>query len=260
MAEGFVQVAVDGAGKQIDNDVITVPAGTIITDTAGVQTVLAAPAWYYRQRTVHADPTDPLGVGAVVRTSPGAGTYGQVTREAPGSPDLEDIKQILRDTQDMLAQVFGFVGPQSVPPNVAMPATMLPGARVSGVPINLICDKFGRQVVVPGTIRDLVAPATLTLTSSTTETTLITKGPSDTFNDLVALVIANTSATAVRVDIRDATAGTVTIPVYVPAGDMRGLALGGITIPQTAPGNNWTAQCSASVADVRIWALYAKNK
>lgn len=53
MADAFVQVAVDGAGKRIDNDVLTVSATTV-----------------YRQRTVTASPSNALGLAEVVNAVP----------------------------------------------------------------------------------------------------------------------------------------------------------------------------------------------
>lgn len=93
----------------------------------------------------------------------------------------------------------------------------------------------------------------ITLTD-TTETTLIASG-SGIFRDLTFLSISNTSATGVRVDIRDATGGTVRLSYWVPAGDTKIIDFGGIPYKQTSQTQNWTAQLSASVTDVRIAAM-----
>lgn len=138
------------------------------------------------------------------------------------------------------------------------PQTALPTAATAGNLTGITGDKFGRQVVLPNAMRDLMGTQMTTITSSTAET-IIATAVAATFLDLVSIFITNTSATAVRVDIRDTTAGAVIFPLYIPAGDMRGLSLT-TPWPQTAVNTNWTATCSASVADIRIAALYIKNK
>jgi hypothetical protein len=98
----------------------------------------------------------------------------------------------------------------------------------------------------------------ITLTD-TTETTLIAAGGTGVYNDLTLLTMSNTSSTVVRVDIRDDTAGTVRISFELAADG------GGVVIPFTEPflagavNDNWTAQLSGSVTDVRITAQAVKN-
>lgn len=122
--------------------------------------------------------------------------------------------------------------------------------------VNFIADLAGRQVTVPHQVRELVTKNNITL-STTTETTLLAAAAS-TFHDLVFLMLTNTSSTAVRVDFRDTTLGTVLFSV--------GLAANGgavipfpVAVPQTTVNTNWTAQLSAAVTDVRILAIAVKN-
>lgn len=137
--------------------------------------------------------------------------------------------------------------------------TSLPTAASDGNLTGTMVDKFGRQVVLTNSIRDLVNPITqLTLTSTTTETSLIAAVAS-TFNDIVSLVVINTSATATQVDFRDSTAGTIRLSLYVPAGDTRGIALP-TPLPQAAVNTAWTAKCGTSVASVIITGSYIANK
>lgn len=138
-------------------------------------------------------------------------------------------------------------------------STALPAAATAGNLTGEIGDKFGRQVVLPVTIRDLVGTQTTTLTTSTSETTIVTQTAS-VFHDLIALIISNTSATAARLDFRDTTGGSVLFSIYVPAGDTRGFSMGGVPIPQTSVNTNWTAQSSASVTSIYIYAVFASNK
>lgn len=136
--------------------------------------------------------------------------------------------------------------------------TTNPTASGDGQGVIMLADKLGKQVVV-GSIRDLKANQVTTITSSTSETTIATAVAS-TFLDLYGIIITNTSATAVNVAIKDATAGTTRFNIAVPAGDTRGFMLPeGGAMKQSAVNNNWTATCSASVASVVITALTVSN-
>lgn len=275
MAEGFVQVAVDGAGKQIDNDVVAIPAGTVITDGSGNQTVLAAPAYYFRQRTVNADANNPLAVASVAST-PGANDFGLTVRMPVGQADLQTIAALLLDIDANIAALAGnpplsAIGGQALQvSNYLTPAIgQLPPQQVTPtIPRTVIGDKFGRQIMLPQTVRELVTSFEATITTTTETPITAATGDQVTVCDIVAVIASNTSATAVRVDIRDQLS-TVTspptlmggvIPLYIPAGDTRGVSLGGVLIPQSNVGQQWTATLSAAVTDVRIWTLYAKNQ
>lgn len=111
-----------------------------------------------------------------------------------------------------------------------------------------VVDKLGRSIVADGQIRELTDTNTLTLTTIT-ETILIA-AVAAVNNDVRELVIANTSATAVRVDFRDSTAGTVRLSVMAEAG--KTLFLEFTRLKQAAVNTSWTAQLSAAVTDVRI--------
>lgn len=137
--------------------------------------------------------------------------------------------------------------------------TTLPTATSAGQLTGTMVDKFGRQVVLPNGTRDIVNPITqLTLTSTTTETSLI-GAVASTFNDLLSLIVINTSATATQVDFRDSTGGTVRLSIYVPAGDTRG-AVFHSPMPQATVNTAWTAKCGTSVASVIITGQYIANK
>jgi hypothetical protein len=135
--------------------------------------------------------------------------------------------------------------------------TALPTAATAGNIVGATSDKFGRLVVLPQASRDLVSSQTTTIAVNT-ETTIVTSAAS-IFKDIVAFNIVNTSATPVRIDIRDATAGSIITQFYVPATDMRGIAYP-VPLPQTTAANNWTAQVSSAVTDIRITAHFINNK
>src|SRR3990172_2908348 len=123
--------------------------------------------------------------------------------------------------------------------------------------VKAIFDLQGRQIVRANVPRGLRIKNTITLTS-TTETTLLAAAAA-TFHDLTKLWICNTSATAVRVDFRDTTAGSVLFSWYVPAGQSVGFTDSNDPIEQTTVNTAWTAQLSAAVTDVRIFAAAVKN-
>jgi hypothetical protein len=137
--------------------------------------------------------------------------------------------------------------------------TALPTAVSDGQRVNGIADKFGRQVVVQETVRDLRAMQNTTITSSTSETTIVTAAGAGVFADIASIVISNSSTTATTVTIKDSTAGTTQAILDIPAN-------GGIVwtppfpLPQGTANNNWTATCGTSVASIHVTVLYAKNK
>lgn len=133
--------------------------------------------------------------------------------------------------------------------------TSLPTAVSDGQKVNSLHDKYGRQVA-PCTLRENRKTQFTTITSSTSETTIVTADASNKL-DLYMLVISNTSATACNVTIKDSTAGTTRGLFAVPAGDSRGFTVSADSgIPQAATNSNWTATCSASVASINITAGY----
>lgn len=118
----------------------------------------------------------------------------------------------------------------------------------------LWCDRKGRLITSRQTTRGLRGRNKITL-SNTTETTLVAATAS-VFHDLTKLVITNTSSTAVRVDIRDTTAGTVVMEVAIAANGGAVIDFSNDPLEQAAVNTNWTAQLSAAVTDVRIFAHY----
>lgn len=109
--------------------------------------------------------------------------------------------------------------------------------------------------------RELVVKSSITITTDTTERVILSSGAAGVFNDLDTLFVNNTSASAVRVDFRSLGLGAQAIDfaTYVPAGTTWGFA-NPHPWPQTTAANNWTAQCSASVTDVRIYGRFCKTK
>lgn len=135
--------------------------------------------------------------------------------------------------------------------------TANPTAVTDGQLVGAQADKVGRTVVVHHAARDLVGSQKTTISASTAETTIVTAAAS-IFNDLLSITLVNSGATATKVDIRDATAGTIQWTGYVPATDMRGITFP-VILKQTTINNNWTAQCSASTTALEVTVQFVKN-
>ena len=135
--------------------------------------------------------------------------------------------------------------------------TTNPTAVANADRVNAMGDDVGRQVVVLNQVRDLHATGDITLTTTTAETTLIAAAAS-TFHDLTNIIVSNISATAVYVDIRDTTGGAIRFTIAVPANDTV-VHTFPVPLNQTTVNTNWTAQCSASITSLRVFAQAVKN-
>lgn len=137
-------------------------------------------------------------------------------------------------------------------------ATANPTANSDGTVTRIMTDDLGKVIAVSA-VRDLKGVQTTTITSSTSETTIITAVAS-TFLDLYGLILTNSSASAQIATIKDATAGTTRLTIEIPAGDTRGFMLdAGSAIAQAVVNNNWTLTCTTSLASLYVTALYVKN-
>lgn len=136
-------------------------------------------------------------------------------------------------------------------------ATTNPTAVADGQRVSAMLDKVGRQVVVQGHTRDLVGVQTTTITASTAETTIVTAVAS-TFLDLTHISLSCSSVTGTAVAIKDSTAGTTRLNVFIPAG-MSVVIPFNPPLPQAAVNGNWTATCGTSTTSVYINATYVKN-
>lgn len=93
--------------------------------------------------------------------------------------------------------------------------------------------------------------ATVTLTASTSETTLMAAGGAGIFLDLTSIKCSNTSATASAISVRDATAGTVRDTLVCPAaiGPCEGNVYR-VPFRQTTSNANWTIQAGTSASSL----------
>lgn len=137
-------------------------------------------------------------------------------------------------------------------------ASTTPAAVTAGQRVDALFSLTGKQVTI-GALRPNLANQQTTITSSTAETTIVTAAAS-VFLDLYGLILTNTSATATKVTIKDATAGTTRMVFQVPAGETRGFMLPVDSAhKQAVVNNNWTATCGTSVAALEVTALTVQN-
>jgi hypothetical protein len=147
-----------------------------------------------------------------------------------------------------------FVGGRAATTSIAQPST-------DGGMQPFMVTNQGKLVVALNGPRSLKGKQTTTL-STTTETTIVTAGAAGLFQDLTGLTAFNGSTQTVRVDIRDATAGSVVFSACLAANG------GGFVFPiasllvQTTAANNWTAQLSdgTTTNNVRINAVFDTTK
>ncbi len=119
-------------------------------------------------------------------------------------------------------------------------------------------DLLGKQVIVALGVRAQMVQSALTLTT-TTETTLFAAAGAGVYVDPSWIMFTNTSGSAVMVDIRPATAGTVLLSVIVPAGQTLFVDFSDVPMLQPVANGNWTAQLSAAITDLRILAAGVKR-
>lgn len=231
MSTGYVQVAPDSTGKYIRNESLYVPVDLF-------------------------DGTGPIPTLVQQQVVTPADSFGKIA-----DPDLASRLQELIDGQAEVLELLTLIGVSatSATPGRVLGMSGLPTEAGPQNPVRILGDQFGRQIVLTNALRDQVGTQTTTISASTTETTIIASGPA--FNDLVMLIVSNTSAsTNTRIDFRDATLGTILFSLQSVGGAAPvGFALP-VPIPQTRNLQNWTAQCATSTTDVRIYALFIRNQ
>lgn len=191
----------------------------------------------------------------VTNTTPGASDEGMVVRGAGSFTAAQATASNLN------AQVVGNAASAASdsgnPVKVgALGKTSLPTGVTDGQRVNSFADKYGRLIVKPHGMREIVTYQTTTITSSTSETTVGTAVAS-TFLELHTCIVANSSATDCTVTFKDATAGSTRFTVHCP-GRMTIPVYFSPEYPQNAVNNNWTATCSASVASIYITMGFIK--
>ncbi len=228
MADTFIQLPADGAGKKID------------TRTEAVNSE-------HREVHVVGDPSDNEGVAKVVNVDPSSTDWGLVVRDVNTSTIAANTASLstgilVTSIQNSAAVLYTR---QANPTAVASDYTPM-GA-----------DDLGRQIVRPHQVRDLIATAYVTL-STGTEATLLAASAGSYF-DLMYIMAANTSNVAQQVDVRAVTAGNVVMSLYIPANSTAGVSLP-TPFPQADTGNNWTVDMADFTnSNILISALFSKE-
>lgn len=127
---------------------------------------------------------------------------------------------------------------------------------------NVLGTRMGAILTTLDCPRENIVKSSATLTTTTSEIVILSSGAASVYNDMLEVIVLNTSGSAARVDFRSGggpSAGTIDFGIYVPAGETRG-KVSAHPWPQTSAASNWTAQSSASVTDIRIYATYCKQK
>lgn len=217
----------DGGGALTVDGIVTVQDGGSSLTVDGTVTANAGTGTFAVSGTVTAN----AGTGTFA-VSGGVAAAGDVAHDAADSGNPVKV---------------GLVG------RTAHPTAVADGDRVNGYG-----DDLGRLVTYPFAPRDLITHNRIVLTS-TTETTLIAAGGAGVFRDIVWLGLSNESATKVRVDIRDATAGTVRFSLTLAADGGGGIIALPVPLTQATAANNWTAQLSAAVTSVYVQAIAVSN-
>lgn len=237
-------------------------ADTAVAVTAGtgtnIDTRTEATNGNHRQVIVIGDPSTNAGVAPVDATGGltvtlAAASPGVIATGTQASPSSSYISAVTAG--DIAHDAVDSGNPAKIG---GMARTTNPAAVADADRVNAIFDKLGKQVVV-GSVRDLKGNQLTTITSSTSETTVVTAVAS-TFLDVYGCIIENTSASSCKVTFKDSTAGTTQFEFTVPAGDTRGFMLPeSAAFKQTTVNNNWTATCGTSLASIVITMLYVKN-
>lgn len=102
MAEGLVQVPIDSSGKRIEALAVTVPEGTVVTNSDGTTTTLTASTVFYRQVVAIGDPSD--ASFAAVRGDSGRGALNV---EDKNVATLEAIEKHLEKIVFLLSGALG---------------------------------------------------------------------------------------------------------------------------------------------------------
>ena len=134
--------------------------------------------------------------------------------------------------------------------------TTYPTAVTNGQRVNAMYDKTGKQIV-NGALREMKGKQYTTITTNTS-TTVVTGGAAGTFNDVYAIVVTNTSATATSITFNDGAANQLTLAC--PAGDTRGFTVPvDSAIPQTFAAGAWTATAATAVTSLLVTMLFVVN-
>lgn len=245
-------------------------AGTASTDVLTIQGIASMTKLLVTPDSVALPANQSVNVAQVngVTTSTGTGAVGTGTARVAVGTDTATVAGSVPGTAGSPSVFVGVSGAAASGATVVgnpvleggRAATTNPTAVSDGQAVAVMLTKSGKTVIVDGAPRELKGTQKATLSNTTSETTIITAGGSGVFDDVYGLVLANTGATTTKVDIRDATAGTIIMTFEVPTLETRGFMVSaGSAVSQTTANNNWTAQCAAATTAMEITAFFVKT-
>jgi hypothetical protein len=202
-----------------------------------------------------------FGTGAPSGNAPGvnSATFIGATAAVASSAGVQKVGIAGGTAGAAIDGAIGAAPPANALQIGAKAATANPANATAGNQVALMADKAGRLVMTLGQVRELVGVVSNAAIVNTTETTIIPAGGAGVFNDLVALIISNNSATApTTVTIKDATAGTTRLVVNIAAQDNQDIQFN-YPIPQAVANNNWTATCAVTGSSTVITCVFLKN-
>jgi len=250
---GNLRVIASGAATAAKQPALGV-AGTASTDVITVQGIASGVA-----QPVSGTVTANIGTAGTLATAakqPALGTAGTA------SADVITVQGVASMTP-LLATAAGDLAHDAVdsgnPVKIGAQArSTLPTAVSDGDRATIVADLRGRLVVL-GSIPELNSDQVTVITSSTAETTIVTADASNKLH-VHALIVANSHAsTGTLLTLRDGTAGTIRAYLYLPASDTRGFTLPESgSFKQSTANNNWTIQCTTSVASIYVTAKFIK--
>jgi len=136
-------------------------------------------------------------------------------------------------------------------------ATSYPTAVTNGQAVQLMTDKAGRAAVVLNAPRDLIGKATGNIASAT-PASMISAGGANVFNDIITLILTNSTATATVVTITDNGTGGNSYS-FALAANGGGSFQFPTPLPQGTSNAAWEISCSPAET-VYYVAVYAINK
>lgn len=254
-------ISVDLSGHlRTSDETIKANAGSDATKVVAVQGVTGGKAVPVSAASL------PLPTGAsTAAKQPALGTAGSASADVITVQGVASMTALKVDNSAVTQPVDGATASGAAVSNPPVTtggraATTNPTAVADTQVVNAMYTKHGKAVTVDGAPRELRATQKATLSNTTSETTIITAGAAGVFNDVYGLVLANSGSTTTKVDIRDATAGSIIATLEVPANDQRGFMLSaGSAVAQTTAANNWTAQCTAATTAMEVTAFYIKT-
>ena len=136
-------------------------------------------------------------------------------------------------------------------------ATAYPTAVTNGQAVQLMTDKAGRAAVVLNAPRDLIGKAAGNIASAT-PASMISAGGANVFNDIITLILTNSTATATVVTITDNGTGGNSYS-FALAANGGGSFQFPTPLPQGTSNAAWEISCSPAET-VYYVAVYAINK